>query len=63
MSEADDMIRKSTEVLLQMSAQMDPFFDAAKGMKARLESDGWSPTMAEQLSAEWLVGIIRKAVK
>lgn len=45
-----------TTLLLTMSEQMAPIFDAADGMKADLEKRGWSPTAAEQVALSWLMG-------
>ena len=56
-----DATGNTAEILMQALTQMEPFFEMAKGLRAKFEAEGWSPTVAEQLSAEWLIGIIRKA--
>lgn len=46
--------------MMQFNEALAPLFDMAKGMKAQMEADGWSPTAAEDVSRELLVGMIRK---
>lgn len=41
---------------------MAPMFETAKGMRAAMEAEGWSPTVAEQTAATWLNATIARAV-
>jgi hypothetical protein len=56
--EADHRRHVLATVMLQMTEQMTPIFDTADGMRADLESRGWSPTAAEQAAAAWLAGTL-----
>lgn len=59
------MSEPTTNLSRDIMAALDglaPVFESAKGLRARLEADGWSPTAAEAVALEWLQGIIRKAV-
>ncbi|MFG2292030.1 hypothetical protein [Streptomyces sp. NPDC048603] len=38
---------------------LQPVFDAADGMRADLERRGWSPSVAEHLTAQWLSATLR----
>lgn len=44
---------------MEMFEALAPMFASAKGMKATLEADGWSPTVAEDVAREFMVGCIR----
>ena len=33
---------------------IEPFFEAAKGLRTRLQADGWTPESAEKIAAAWL---------
>lgn len=44
--------------LMQYTEVIDVMVDAAKGMRAKLEADGWSPTVAEQVAGTWLIKVI-----
>jgi hypothetical protein len=46
--------------MLQMTTGLTPVFEAGNGLRRKLEADGWSPLMAEQIAAEVVLGIIRK---
>ncbi|WP_282203915.1 hypothetical protein [Kitasatospora fiedleri] len=52
------MITSVEEALLQARENMTPFFDAADGMRRDLEARGWSPAMAEQVAAKFLILIM-----
>jgi hypothetical protein len=51
------------QVMLQMSAAFEPVFDAGKGLRAKLEADGWSPTIAEALAAEFVRETVQLAFR
>lgn len=59
----DDEARKLRDELaaqlMQYQEVMNVISDAAKGMRAKLESEGWSPTMAEAVAGEWLMKMMR----
>lgn len=46
------------ENLVGLGVEMEPFFEQARGIKARMEAEGWSPTTAEQVAGTWLMGAI-----
>lgn len=39
------------------------FAEAAQGLRAKMEADGWSPTAAEQVASEMLLAMIRKSLQ
>lgn len=61
MNQPDDLAQQRTELtttLLDAQEQMAPIYDAADGMRAELQSRGWSPASAEQAALTWLCGAI-----
>lgn len=60
-AELERMRHELSSMLLLMSEQMAPIFDAADGMRADLEKRGWSPTAAEQVALAWLTGAMASA--
>lgn len=40
--------------LLMINEMLTPVREAAKGYRAQLEADGWSPTVAEQMATVYL---------
>jgi hypothetical protein len=46
------------EALVTAMEQLDPILEAAKGLRAKLLADDWSPYEAESCAAEWLRGAI-----
>lgn len=57
------MSKQSDELaaaLLEGLSETAPIFDAADGIKADLERRGWSPTAAEGVALEWLMGCMRR---
>ena len=44
--------------LAEFGENIEPIFESAKGIRNRLESDGWSPTVAEAAAATWLNGAL-----
>jgi hypothetical protein len=40
----------------QRNELVAPILDAADGMKADMERRGWSPTAAETVALQWLIG-------
>jgi hypothetical protein len=42
-------------VLLEMTEQLSPLFDAADGVRADMERRGWSPTAAETAALQFLM--------
>lgn len=55
-AELERMRHELSNALLVMAEQTAPIFDAADGMRADLESRGWSPTAAERVALAWLLG-------
>lgn len=56
---AADAAKARTELataLMDIAEQMSPILDAADGMRHELEGRGWSPTAAEQVALQWLLG-------
>jgi len=49
------------ESLADISEALDPIRAAAVGYRAKLEADGYSPTMAEQMSAQLHALLMAKA--
>lgn len=49
--------------MLCMLEAFAPIMEMAKGMKAQMEADGWSPTAAEDVARELLVGAVRLAMR
>lgn len=49
--------------MLEAVDAFQPMFDAAKGVRAQLETEGWSPTAAETVATEWLLGCVRTAFR
>jgi hypothetical protein len=47
------------EGLMETLEILKPVFEAAEGIKADMESRGWSPTAAEAVATEWLTGAMR----
>ncbi|MFD9256957.1 hypothetical protein [Streptomyces sp. NPDC059538] len=57
----DDLAQQRTALataLLTLQEQMVPIYDAADGMRADLQSRGWSPASAEQAALTWLCAAI-----
>ncbi|MFB7111740.1 hypothetical protein [Streptomyces sp. NPDC056291] len=48
------------QALHQVALLMEPIWDAADGVKSTLERRGWSPTVSEELSAEYLKLCMRR---
>lgn len=46
--------------LMNMIALLDPVFEAGKGLRVKLEAEGWSPTVAEALAEQVVSGLITK---
>lgn len=44
--------------LAELGENLEPIFEQAKGIKVKMEADGWSPTAAEQAALTWLVGAL-----
>jgi hypothetical protein len=64
MSAADDRARHELgTAMLAITEQMSPILDAADGMRADLERRGWSPTAAETVALQWLVGAVAQVWK
>lgn len=61
--ELERMRHQLSNMLLLMSEQMAPIFDAADGVRADLEKRGWSPTAAEQVALTWLTGTMALVMK
>ena len=53
----DDIARSIAE----SSEIMEPFFEAAKGLRTKLESEGWTMKHAEEIATAWLVWNFRSA--
>lgn len=49
-----------TNAMLEVNENLAPILDAAAGVKADLERRGWSPTAAETVATQWLVGAMSK---
>lgn len=49
------------EAMMAMVEQLSPLFEAATGLRRKLEADGWSPTMAESIAGDVVAGLLRKA--
>lgn len=60
-AELEKMRHELSSMLMTMSEQMAPIFDAADGMKADMEKRGWSPTAAEQVALAWLMNAMGSA--
>ncbi|MFJ8935370.1 hypothetical protein ACIRL0_06575 [Streptomyces sp. NPDC102365] len=59
----DELHRLGIELahtLHQIGSLCAPLFDAADGVKNELERRGWSPTVSEELAAEYLGLCLRK---
>ena len=54
--EGDAAAAEMAKGLADLSEGIEPFFETANGMRAKLEADGWSPTAAEQVAQTWLMG-------
>ena len=50
-----------TEAVAELMDNFAVMSEAAKGYRDQLERDGWSPTQAEVIAAEWLILAQRKA--
>lgn len=64
MSTSDRLAQERTQLateLLTLQEQMAPLYDAADGMRAELQTRGWSPTAAEQAALTWLCAAIAAA--
>lgn len=55
-AELERMRNELSSMLMMMSEQVAPIFDAAEGMRRDMEQRGWSPTAAEQVALAWLMG-------
>jgi hypothetical protein len=62
MNEQEKMRHDLANSLLEASENLTPFIDHADGMRADLERRGWSPTAAEAVALEVLLGFVRLAV-
>lgn len=47
-----------TVALMEIGEGTQPIFDHAKGLRVQLEADGWSPTIAEAIAAQWVSGML-----
>jgi hypothetical protein len=52
-----------SNVILGMMESMQPMFDAGTGLKARLESEGWSAEAAEKMAMTLVIEMITKALR
>lgn len=59
-SEAEDLARELATALMEGTVAMAPMFDVADGIRADMEKRGWSPTAAETVALQWLLGSISK---
>ncbi|MBM9464650.1 hypothetical protein JL108_14430 [Aeromicrobium sp. YIM 150415] len=62
------MTKKQDQPEVQLAsdlAKMQEMFavleESARGMRQRLEREGWSPTVAEQVAAHWLISTLTGA--
>jgi hypothetical protein len=49
-------------MIMEQIALMEPILEAAKGLRVKLEADGWSPTAAETIAMDWLRMVFANAV-
>lgn len=49
--------------LMDAMGELQPLYEVAEGQRAELERRGWSPTTAEQVALELLLGMIRMTFK
>lgn len=61
-ADLERMRHELSNMLLVMSEQMAPIFDAADGMRKDMEERGWSPTAAEQVALAWLLNAMGSVV-
>ena len=51
-----------TNLILDFMENMQPIFEAGTGLKNKLESEGWSPAVAEQIAATLVNEMIASAL-
>ncbi len=56
----EELGHRLTETLHQVGALCAPLFDAAEGIRNELDRRGWSPTVSEELAAEYLTLCLRR---
>lgn len=49
--------------MLGMIEVFMPIMETAKGFKAKMEAEGWSPTVAEDVAREFMVGAMFMAMR
>lgn len=54
---------QTREALMEMGEGYQAIADWAKGVRASLEADGWSPAVAERLAADALMETYRRAMR
>ncbi|WP_425837395.1 hypothetical protein [Streptomyces fractus] len=60
-STVDEMREALTQGLMESKASvLEPLFDAADGMRADLQSRGWSDDIVQYLAAQWLAAMLAK---
>ena len=59
----DNVAFNLSNVILGMMESMQPMFDAGTGLKARLESEGWSAEAAEKMAMTLVIEMITKALR
>ena len=50
------------ESLVAVGEMLAPIYEFAEGQRARLLCEGWSPTMAEQISSVILMHMLQQAL-
>jgi membrane protein implicated in regulation of membrane protease activity len=58
--QVDDMAQQLTTGLAQVAELMEPVTEAAVGYRRKLEAHGYSPTVAEQLAAQYHLMLLQK---
>lgn len=49
--------------LLEMGQNLEPIIEVAEGQRKKMEERGWSPTAAESVALEMLLGMVRLSFK
>jgi hypothetical protein len=50
--------KSMAESLAELGEGIEPMFETAKGIRVKMEADGWSPTAAEAAALTWLQGAL-----
>ena len=62
MTTGAEIAANMTKMMADLAEGLTPLFETGAGIKTRLESEGWSPTMAEHLAGEVVASVIRSTL-